>query len=109
MRCGVAVVAMNSPDWERVNAKQWDRPAATPDHVIWDRSLEIAEMIEPLGFDSIWASEHFSTPYGMSPNSLQLLAFMAGRTKRVDFGTLVIVLPWWHPVKVTHEIAMLDV
>jgi alkanesulfonate monooxygenase SsuD/methylene tetrahydromethanopterin reductase-like flavin-dependent oxidoreductase (luciferase family) len=33
---------------------------------------------------------------------------MAGRTTRIDFGTMVIVLPWHDPVQVAEEIAMLD-
>ncbi len=109
MKCGAAVVATNSADWERVNAADWSRPPVVPDHVVMDEALAIGDMVEPLGFDSLWSSEHFATPYGMTPNALQFLAYWAGRTERVDLGSLVVVLPWWHPVKVAHEIAMLDI
>ncbi|MBW8815295.1 MAG: LLM class flavin-dependent oxidoreductase [Caulobacterales bacterium] len=109
MKCGVAVVAMNSTDWDRVNAGDWSRPPAIPDHQILDDAIAVGDLVEPLGFDSLWSSEHFATPYGMVPSSLQFLAFWAGRTKKIDLGSLVVVLPWWHPVKVAHEIAMLDI
>src|SRR5262245_27685012 len=109
MKCGVAVVCLNSADWERVNAGDWSRGPATPDHALWDDALAIGDRIEPHGFDSIWTTEHFGTPYGMTPNALQHLAYWAGRTERVDMGTLVVVLPWHHPVQVAHEIAMLDI
>jgi alkanesulfonate monooxygenase SsuD/methylene tetrahydromethanopterin reductase-like flavin-dependent oxidoreductase (luciferase family) len=45
----------------------------------------------------------------MVPNSLQFLTFMAGRTERVDFGTMVVVLPWHDPIRVAEEVALLDV
>ena len=45
----------------------------------------------------------------MQPNPLQYLAYWAGRTSRVDMGTAVIVAPWWNPVRLAHEIAMLDI
>ncbi|WP_330231468.1 LLM class flavin-dependent oxidoreductase [Nocardia sp. NBC_00508] len=100
---------MYSEDWRRVQAGDWSQPPSPPDYVKWDEVLDLGDRIEPLGFDSIWSVEHFATPYGMVPNSLQHLAFWAGRTERVDLGTSVIVLPWHHPVQVAHEIAFLDI
>src|SRR5712691_8040160 len=63
-----------------------------------DDTLYIGELVEPLGFDSIWATEHYGSAYSMQPNPLQYLAYWAGRTTRVDMGTAVIVAPWWNPV-----------
>ena len=45
----------------------------------------------------------------MQPNPLQYLAFWAGRTKRVDVGTAVVVAPWWNPVRLASELSMLDI
>ena len=45
----------------------------------------------------------------MSPAPTQLLAYFAGRTKRISFGTAVIVLPWHDPIRVAEEIALLDI
>src|SRR5262249_12169686 len=47
--------------------------------------------------------------YAMSPAPTQLLAYYAGRTKRVTLGTAVIVLPWHDPVRVAEQIALLDI
>jgi alkanesulfonate monooxygenase SsuD/methylene tetrahydromethanopterin reductase-like flavin-dependent oxidoreductase (luciferase family) len=68
----------------------------------------LGDMVEPLGFDAIWCAEHYGSAYSMQGNPLQWLAFWAGRTKRIDVGTAVIVIPWWQPMKLVHEIAMLD-
>ena len=45
----------------------------------------------------------------MSPAPTQLLAYFAGRTKRIQLGTAVIVLPWHDPVRVAEQIALLDI
>jgi alkanesulfonate monooxygenase SsuD/methylene tetrahydromethanopterin reductase-like flavin-dependent oxidoreductase (luciferase family) len=45
----------------------------------------------------------------MTPNPLQLLTYFAGRTQRISLGTMVLVAPWWHPVRLAHQIAYLDI
>ena len=71
--------------------------------------MALGDLAEPLGFDSIFALEHHFTGYAMSPAPTQLLAYYAGRTKRVTLGTAVIVLPWHDPVRVAEQIALLDI
>ena len=109
MHCGVMVTGYNQGDWERLLAEDYDRPPAIPDSQHMDNTLYMGELIEPLGFDSIWATEHYGSAYSMQPNPLQYLAYWAGRTERVDVGTAVIVAPWWNPVRLAHEISMLDI
>lgn len=109
MHCGVMVTGYNQTDWERLMTEDYDRPPTVSDHANMDDTLHMGELIEPLGFDSIWATEHYGSAYSMQPNPLQYLAYWAGRTKRVDMGTAVIVAPWWNPVRLAHEISMLDI
>jgi alkanesulfonate monooxygenase SsuD/methylene tetrahydromethanopterin reductase-like flavin-dependent oxidoreductase (luciferase family) len=71
--------------------------------------MTLGDLAEPLGFDSLWALEHHFTGYAMSPAPMQLLAYYAGRTRRIALGTAVIVLPWHDPIRVAEEIALLDV
>jgi len=71
--------------------------------------LAMGDLAEPLGFDSIFALEHHFTGYAMSPAPTQLLSYFAGRTKRIQLGTAVIVLPWHDPVRVAEQIALLDI
>src|SRR2546426_9974715 len=70
-------------------------PPTVSDAENMDNTLSMGELVEPLGFDSIWATEHYGSAYSMQPNPLQYLAYWAGRTRRVDVGTAVIVAPWW--------------
>ena len=109
MHCGVMVTGYNQGDWERLLREDYSRPPTVSDAANMDDTLAIGELVEPLGFDSIWATEHYGSAYSMQPNPLQYLAYWAGRTSRVDMGTAVIVAPWWNPVRLAHEIAMLDI
>jgi alkanesulfonate monooxygenase SsuD/methylene tetrahydromethanopterin reductase-like flavin-dependent oxidoreductase (luciferase family) len=79
-----------------------------PDHEVYRDDLALAELVEPLGFDSLWAVEHHFSPYTMIPDVTQFLSYICGRTKRLGLGTMVVVLPWHDPVRVAEEIAMLS-
>ena len=109
MHCGVMVTGYNQGDWERLIAEDYSRPPTISDAENMDNTLYMGELVEPLGFDSIWATEHYGSAYSMQPNPLQYLAYWAGRTSRIDVGTAVIVAPWWNPVRLAHEISMLDI
>ncbi len=109
MHCGVMVTGYNQGDWPRLMAEDYDRPPEIPDASNLDDTLYMGELVEPLGFDSIWATEHYGSAYSMQPNPLQYLAYWAGRTSRVDVGTAVIVAPWWNPVRLASELSMLDI
>jgi alkanesulfonate monooxygenase SsuD/methylene tetrahydromethanopterin reductase-like flavin-dependent oxidoreductase (luciferase family) len=80
-----------------------------PDVAVVQEHFALGDLVEPLGFDSLWALEHHFTGYAMSPAPTQLLAYFAGRTRRVQLGTAVIVLPWHDPVRVAEQIALLDI
>ncbi|HXD89814.1 MAG TPA: LLM class flavin-dependent oxidoreductase [Candidatus Binataceae bacterium] len=83
--------------------------AEKPDWEVYREDLRLADMVEPLGFDSIWGVEHHFSPYTMIPDVLQFLTYMAGRTSKVGFGSMVVVLPWHDPVRVAEQLAMLDI
>jgi alkanesulfonate monooxygenase SsuD/methylene tetrahydromethanopterin reductase-like flavin-dependent oxidoreductase (luciferase family) len=82
--------------------------AQKADWEIYQEDMALAEMVEPLGFDSIWGVEHHFSPYTMIPDVLQFLTYMAGRTRRIGFGSMVVVLPWHDPVRVAEQLSMLS-
>jgi alkanesulfonate monooxygenase SsuD/methylene tetrahydromethanopterin reductase-like flavin-dependent oxidoreductase (luciferase family) len=109
VKVNIGISAQNSTDWDRVITGDFSQPPEVPDWKCLEGALAIADLAEPMGFDGIWAPEHFGTPYGMCPNPLQVLAYYAGKTERVALGTMVAVAPWWHPVRLAHQIAYLDI
>jgi alkanesulfonate monooxygenase SsuD/methylene tetrahydromethanopterin reductase-like flavin-dependent oxidoreductase (luciferase family) len=109
VKVNLGLSSQSSADWDRVLAGDFASPPAISDWRWVENTLAMGDLAEPLGFDGIWAPEHFGTPYGMVPNPLQMLTYFAGRTERISFGTFVIVAPWWHPVRLAHQIAWLDI
>jgi alkanesulfonate monooxygenase SsuD/methylene tetrahydromethanopterin reductase-like flavin-dependent oxidoreductase (luciferase family) len=107
--------------WRKISAADKETPmkvgmtlqltsfGGKPDLETYQDELSMMEMSEALGFDSVWALDHHFTGYVMSPDPTQLLSYVAGRTKRVQLGTAVIVLPWHDPVEIAEKIALLDV
>ena len=83
--------------------------ADRPDVAVLNEHMQLGDLAEPLGFDSLFALEHHFTGYAMSPAPLQLLAYFAGRTRRIQLGTSVIVIPWHDPIRIAEQIALLDI
>src|SRR5262249_8519838 len=81
---------------------------ARTDREVYRSELRLADLAEPLGFQSIWGVEHHFTDYTMCPDVLQFLSYMAGRTTRAQLGSMVVVLPWHDPLRVAEEVSMLD-
>lgn len=108
MQVGVMLSSFNHKDWPRVLEGDYHRLPDVPDQEVVANTMALAELVEPLGYDSLWSAEHYGSPYSMQANPLQWLAYWAGRTERIDLGTAVLVLPWWQPMKLMHEIAVLD-
>ena len=65
-----------------------------PDHQIYANDLSLVDLVEPLGYESIWSVEHHFTDYTMCPDVYQFLSYCAGRTKTAQLGSMVLVLPW---------------
>ena len=112
MRVGATIFVQNYNDWDRYEADERgeqvpERPT-TSDRSIFLDEVNIARIADDTGFDSVWTVEHHFTPYTMVTNPLQFLTYLAGITKRVDLGTMVVVLPWHNPVRVAEDVNMLD-
>lgn len=63
---------------------------------------------EELGFDSVWLEEHHGIEDHYWPSPLMGLAGIATLTERITIGTDILVLPFYHPVRVAEDAAMLD-
>lgn len=68
-------------------------------------------LADRLGFDYFFMTEHHFQPEGaeFSPNPLLSETAIAVHTKRIRLGQTANILPWWHPVRIAEQAAMLDV
>ena len=89
---------------------------------------EFAQLVEKLGFDALWVSDHIVVPrsldsrypysrdgsFPVSPDvslmePIATLLFAAAVTERVKLGTTVLVLPMRNPIVTAKQLASLDV
>jgi len=97
---------------------------ATRDHI-----LELAELAEASGLESIWVADHvifplaFASKYPYSPTGafpvdmakepllepIATMGVLVGATQRVKIGTAVLVMPYRHPVLLARMLVTLDV
>jgi probable F420-dependent oxidoreductase len=73
----------------------------------FEQTIQECERAESLGFDSIFLGEHHNNPV-LYPAPLIGLAAIASRTRRIQLGTGVLLLPLYHPVAIAEEGAMVD-
>lgn len=74
----------------------------------FEDALVEATLGESLGFDSVWLEEHHSVANHYWPSPLIVMAAIAARTDRIRLGTDVIVLPFYHPVRLAEDVAVLE-
>jgi len=73
------------------------------------QEMRIAERAEEWGYDSIWCPEHHFEDYSMAVDNLQILTWLAARTKTIQLGSAALILPWYtQPIRIAERIAMLD-
>jgi F420-dependent oxidoreductase-like protein len=79
----------------------------------WGRTIELAEQAEALGFESIWAFDHFHTvpvpTDEITFESFSVLAALAMATKRVRLGHMVICTGFRNPALTAKMCSTIDV
>ena len=85
---------------------QEDGPAG--DSLGYRAWIDYVHAAEALGFHSVFVVEHHFTGRGQVSASLDLLAYLAGTTRRIRLGTAVVVLPWHNPALLAEQVATVD-
>jgi alkanesulfonate monooxygenase SsuD/methylene tetrahydromethanopterin reductase-like flavin-dependent oxidoreductase (luciferase family) len=79
-----------------------------PLHKTYEERLRLVQALEDAGFTGYHLSEHHATPLSMTPSPSIFLAAAARETSRIRLGTLLYLLPLYHPLRLLEELCMLD-
>jgi len=85
---------------------QWPEDRTEQD--VFRNEIEQAVEAERQGYDAVWLAEHHFSRYGIGPSLHLTAAHIAAKTKRIRIGTAVTILPFYHPIRVAEELAMID-
>src|ERR1700761_8724080 len=76
---------------------------------VYDRALERIEIMDRAGYDAVWLAEHHFSSFSVCPSVHMMGMLAAARTKRLRIGTGVSLAPFYHPLRLAEEVALLDV
>jgi F420-dependent oxidoreductase-like protein len=81
------------------------------DGLNWPRWQKLVRLVEDLGFVGLFRSDHFTNSEPPDLDSLELwtsLTWLAGNTKRIEFGPLVTPFSFRHPVHTARMASAVD-
>lgn len=76
---------------------------------LYEEMIELCKIADEGGMHAIWTGEHHGMNFTIAPNPLINLVDLAHHTKNVRLGTGTVVAPFWHPIKLAGEAAMVDI
>ena len=75
---------------------------------LYEERLQMIEYADAAGFARYHKAEHHFTPLDAAPSAMVFLAAASQRTQRIRLGSLVSLLPFYHPVRFVEEVCALD-
>ena len=97
IRFGLWYDFRNPPEWRQASDRLYSEIL---DQIAWGESH---------GFDDVWLSEHHFIEDGYLPSILPVAAAIAARTKRIRIASGVLLMPFYNPVRLAEDIAVVDV
>ena len=73
---------------------------------VYDNHVRLAQRIEELGWHSYFVIEHQNSGTITAPTVY--LTAVARATSRLRLGAMIWQLPFYHPIRLAEEVAMLD-
>ncbi len=76
---------------------------------VYARALQRIEIMDRTGYDAVWLAEHHFSSFSVCPSVHMMGMLAAARTTRLRIGTGVSLAPFYHPLRLAEEVALLDV
>lgn len=84
--------------------ENWDNNEA---NTILD-SLALIQHCDALGLDEVWIGEHHFNNFTLCSAIIPLISAALAQTQNIKIGSAAILLPHYHPIRISEEIATLD-
>jgi alkanesulfonate monooxygenase SsuD/methylene tetrahydromethanopterin reductase-like flavin-dependent oxidoreductase (luciferase family) len=76
---------------------------------VYARAMQRIEIMDRTGYDAVWLAEHHFSSFSVCPSVHMMGVLAAARTTRLRIGTGVSLAPFYHPLRLAEEVALLDV
>ena len=76
---------------------------------IYAMALERIGIMDTTGYDAVWLAEHHFSSFSVCPSVHMMGVMAAARTQRLRIGTGVSLAPFYNPLRLAEEVALLDV
>jgi len=85
------------------------RDRSVPLNSVYEAALERFCVMDETGYDAVWLAEHHFSTFSVCPSVHIMGTMAAARTKRLRIGTAVSLAPFYNPLRLAEEVALLDV
>ena len=85
------------------------RDRSIPLNSVYQNALERFEIMDQTGYDCVWLAEHHFSGFSVCPSVHMMGTMAAARTKRLRIGMAVSLAPFYNPLRLAEEVALLDV
>ncbi len=75
---------------------------------LYAQVLDQISAIDQAGYDVVWFTEHHFVEDGYLPSWTPVAGAVLGRSKRLRVATDIALLPFYHPVRLAEDLAVLD-
>jgi alkanesulfonate monooxygenase SsuD/methylene tetrahydromethanopterin reductase-like flavin-dependent oxidoreductase (luciferase family) len=75
---------------------------------VYSQTLEQLALLDQLGLDLVWFSEHHFVEDGYLPDFVPVAGAAAAVTSRMRMSTDIALLPFAHPIRLAESLAVLD-
>lgn len=84
-------------------------PWRTSRERLYRETLDQISWAEELGYRSVWLTEHHFCDDGYTPSPLTIAAAIGTRTRQMQIGTNLIVLPLHDPIRIAEDAATVSI
>lgn len=81
---------------------------AKPHRELLAELADLVGLAEEGGFEIAWIGEHHGMEYTIAPNPFVFMAYLAPKTSTIRLGTGTLIAPFWHPIRLAGEAALVD-